>query len=130
MNPQFRGGQNIAMKLPKAQFEQTVAFYRDVLGMDVADESRSDIAAGVRQCASVQFGPVKLWLDRVDNCTSAELWLELFADDVEQATDYLVEHGVSPRDELEPLPPGMAAHWITNPAGVPHLVRHADGSAP
>lgn len=126
MNPQFRGGQNIAMKLPKAQFEQTVAFYRDVLGMDVADQSGTDVAAGVQQSASVQFGPVTLWLDQVDNYASAELWLELFTDDVEQATSHLADHGVSPQDELEPLPPGMAAHWITNPVGVPHLVRRPD----
>ena len=126
MNPQFRGGQNIAMKLPKAQFEQTVAFYRDVLGMDVVDESEADVAAGVQQCSSVQFGPVKLWFDRVDNYASAELWLELFTDDVERAASHLAEHGVSPQDELEPLPKGMEGHWITNPVGIPHLVRHAD----
>jgi catechol 2,3-dioxygenase-like lactoylglutathione lyase family enzyme len=125
MNPQFRGGQNIAMKLPKAQFEQTVAFYRDVLGMGVVDQSGTDIAAGVQQSASVQFGPVTLWLDQVDNYTSAEIWLELFTDDLEQATSHLAERGVSPQDELEPLPPEMAGHWITNPVGIPHLVRRA-----
>ncbi|MCC3761782.1 VOC family protein [Glycomyces sp. TRM65418] len=126
MNPHFRGGQNIAMKLPKAQFDRTLAFYRDVLGMDVVDESGTDIADGVRQSASVQFGPVKLWFDRVDNYASAELWLELFTDDVELAADHLAAHGVEPQDELEPLPPGMTAHWITNPAGIPHLVRRPD----
>ncbi|WP_228811119.1 hypothetical protein [Nocardia otitidiscaviarum] len=29
MTPTFRGGHNIAMKLPRAQFDRTVAFYRD-----------------------------------------------------------------------------------------------------
>jgi catechol 2,3-dioxygenase-like lactoylglutathione lyase family enzyme len=114
------------MKLPKAKFEETVAFYRDVLGMEVVDESAAGIASGVQQCASIQFGPVKLWFDRVDNYASAELWLELFTDDVEQATGHLAEHGVEPQDELEALPPGLTAHWVTNPVGIPHLVRRAD----
>nr|CEL22935.1 hypothetical protein [Kibdelosporangium sp. MJ126-NF4] len=114
------------MKLPKAQYEQTVAFYRDVLGMDVMDESDVDVAAGVPQSASVQFGPVKLWFDRVDNYSRAELWLELFTDDVDDATRHLAAHSVVPQDELESLPPGMTAHWITNPVGVPHIVRLAD----
>ncbi|MFC7639824.1 VOC family protein [Streptosporangium lutulentum] len=38
MRPTFQGGRNIAMKLPKAQFDRTVAFYRDVLGMEVTEE--------------------------------------------------------------------------------------------
>lgn len=40
MTAQFSGGQDIAMNLPKAQFEATVGFYRDVLGMDVTDGKR------------------------------------------------------------------------------------------
>ncbi|MGW5410357.1 VOC family protein [Actinomadura geliboluensis] len=83
MSPTFRGGHNIAMKLPKAQFDRTVAFYRDVLGMEVTDESGQ---SAVDQCASVQLGPVKLWFDRVDNYARADLWLELFTDDVDAAT--------------------------------------------
>ncbi|GAB3647570.1 VOC family protein [Glycomyces tarimensis] len=124
MNPQFNGGHNIAMKLPRAQFEQTIAFYRDVLGLEVIDESEA--VAGVPQSASVRFGPVKLWLDRVDNYAQAEVWLEVFTDDVKAATRHLAEHGVHPQDELEPLPEGLDAHWITNPAGIPHIVRLAD----
>lgn len=126
MNPKFQGGHNIAMKLPKAQFDRTIAFYRDALGMNVVDEPQAAAAAGLAQSASVQFGPVKLWFDRVDNYSGAELWLELFTDDVELATKHLAGHGVSPQDELESLPSDTEAHWITNPAGVPHLVRRAD----
>jgi hypothetical protein len=35
---------------------------------------------------------------RADNCAQAELW-------------------------PEPLPDGLPAHWISNPAGIPHIVR-------
>ncbi|MCP2332161.1 hypothetical protein G443_002431 [Actinoalloteichus cyanogriseus DSM 43889] len=37
-SPRFRGGPNIAMKLPAARFDDTVAFYRDVLGLHVTEE--------------------------------------------------------------------------------------------
>ncbi|SDK62385.1 Glyoxalase/Bleomycin resistance protein/Dioxygenase superfamily protein [Glycomyces sambucus] len=126
MTPRFEGGRNIAMKLPKARFDAVVAFYRDVLGMTVTDESDADVAAGVAQCASVAFGPVTLWLDRVDNYTGAELWLELCTDDVDAAMAHLAAHGVSPQDELEALPPGSDGHWISNPVMIPHLVRRPD----
>lgn len=65
--PEFRGGLNVAMKLPKAQFDRTVAFYRDVLGLEVADESGPHVVTAVPRCASLRFGPVTLWLDQVDN---------------------------------------------------------------
>ncbi|NNH68521.1 VOC family protein [Nocardia uniformis] len=126
MKPAFRGGNNIAMKLPKAQFDRTVAFYRDVLGMEVTDDSGEAIAEGVVQSAAIRFGPVTLWLDRVDNYAHADLWLELFTDDVDRATEYLATHGIPVQDELEPLPSGMNAHWISNPVGVPHIVRLSD----
>jgi len=123
MRPHFEGGHNIAMKLPKAKFDQTVAFYRDVLGMKVTDETGLGVDGVVSQCASIQFGPVKLWLDRVDNYARADLWLEIFTDDVDLATEHLAAHNVLPQDELEEFPPGMQAHWISNPVGIPHIVR-------
>ena len=126
MNPTFRGGHNIAMKLPKAQFDQTVVFYRETLGMEVTDNSDESVAEGVIQSASIRFGPVTLWLDRVDNYARADLWLDLFTDDVDRATEHLAAHGVHVQDELEPLPSGMNAHWISNPVGIPHIVRLPD----
>jgi catechol 2,3-dioxygenase-like lactoylglutathione lyase family enzyme len=115
----FDGGTNIAMKLPKADYERTVAFYRDVLGMDITEEHVDGVAAS----SSLRFGPVTLWLDRVDNYTRGEVWLELFTGDVPAAMDHLAAHGLAAQDELEPLPEGLDAHWITNPAGITHLVR-------
>lgn len=123
MTPAFRGGHNIAMKLPSIEYDNTVAFYRDTLGMDVREHE----GYGTVTCsAAVAFGPITLWLDRVDNYASAGVWLELFTDDVELATRHLAANGVLPQDELEPMPSGMNAHWITNPAMVPHIVRRPD----
>lgn len=122
MSPRFEAGPDIAMKLPKAQYDQTITFYRDILGMEVTEEESTEVAA----TALVRFGPMKLWLDRVDSYAQAELWLELFTDDVAGAVDHLREHGVPTQDELEPLPSTMDAHWISNPASIPHLVRRKE----
>jgi hypothetical protein len=126
MSTHFRGGHNLAMKLPKAQFEATVAFYRDVLNMEVTEVSSESLEGVVPQSVSVQFGPVTLWLDRVDNYAQAEVWLELFTDDVEAATQHLAQHAVPTQDELEAFPAGLVAHWISNPAGIPHVLRRPE----
>lgn len=126
MTTTFRGGTNVAMKLPKAQFDRTVEFYRDVLGLTVTEETGAETLAAVDRSVAVDFGPMTLWLDRVDNYAQAGLWLELFTDDVDGATEYLAGRGIEPQDELERLPGGLAAHWITNPAGIPHIVRTPD----
>lgn len=117
--PEFDGGANIAMKIPKVDFERTVAFYRDVLGMPVTRTNEP----GVSESARVLFGPVTLWLDRVDNYPRADMWLELHTPDVAAATQHLCAHGVHTQDELEPLSSDFDGHWITNPVGITHLVR-------
>jgi catechol 2,3-dioxygenase-like lactoylglutathione lyase family enzyme len=118
----FEGSVNIAMKIPAAQFDQTVAFYRDVLGLPAEDVTGTEIAAGVARSVGVEFGPNRLWLDEVPNYSRSDVWLELSTDDVPAAMEHLAAAGVTPRDELEPLPDTMRAHWIANPAGVVHLV--------
>jgi catechol 2,3-dioxygenase-like lactoylglutathione lyase family enzyme len=130
MKPTFRGGLNVAMKIPKARYDETVAFYRDILGMDVTDQTGAPgVVDAVPRCASVRFGPVTLWLDMVESYARSDLWLELFTDDVEQAIAHLVDNGVATIDEVEPLPEAMDAHWVSNPAGVTHLVRLPDQPA-
>jgi len=84
------------------------------------------VVDAVPRCASLQFGPVTLWLDLVENYPRADLWLELFTDDVPAAMDHLAQHGITAQDELEPLPEGTTGHWITNPSGITHLLRTAD----
>ena len=37
--PQFSGGANIAIKCPSHTYEQTVAFYRDTLGLTVTKQN-------------------------------------------------------------------------------------------
>ncbi|RJL31872.1 VOC family protein [Bailinhaonella thermotolerans] len=120
--PEFTPGLNIAMKIPKADYARTVAFYRDTLGLNVRQADASD-APTVAETHTVEFGPMTLWLDRVDTCTRAELWLQLQTDDLPAAVATLAATGVRPCDEVEPLPShGTRTHWIKNPAGIVHLL--------
>ncbi|WP_017541317.1 VOC family protein [Nocardiopsis halophila] len=121
-NVRFEGGVNIAMKIPKADYEDTVRFYRDTLGLPVTDHPATGAPSVARTC-SVEFGPVTLWLDRVDAYSRSDLWLELRTSDVPAAAAHLAGAGTPTCDEVEPFEDTDAqAHWIRNPAGVVHLL--------
>lgn len=38
MNSKFEAGINIAIKVPKSKYEKTVAFYRDILKLEVEEK--------------------------------------------------------------------------------------------
>jgi hypothetical protein len=122
MNITFQGGINIAIKIPKAKYEATLTFYRDILKLDV--EERKINNPTVSRTHSVTFGPNTIWLDCVDNYTHSETWLELRTPDVESATKYLESRGVYPCDELEQIPENM--HWIMDPAGTVFILTRTD----
>ncbi|SFC19116.1 hypothetical protein SAMN05421747_1069 [Parapedobacter composti] len=113
MDIKFEAGINIAIKIPKSKYEKTVAFYRDVLKLEV--EEKPITSPTVSRTHRVKFGSNVVWLDCVDNYTHSETWLQLTVPDVEAATGYLRSQGVETCDELEALPENM--HWITDPAG-------------
>ena len=110
----FRGGKNIAMKLPLNVFEQTVAFYRDVLRLTIVEQTEDSVA--------IEFGTQILWLDRVDHIRRPEIWLEIVTEDIDAAADHFINEGVARRDEVERLPEGFKGFWIANPADIIHLV--------
>lgn len=113
MSNTFSGGVNIAIKIPKSKYDQTVAFYRDTLKLQVEEKPIDNPT--VSRTHQVKFGPNTVWLDCVDNYTHSEVWLELKTPDVESATKYLQSRGINPCDELEQIPSDM--HWIMDPAG-------------
>ncbi|WNI37080.1 VOC family protein [Chryseobacterium sp. SG20098] len=113
MNPKFEAGINIAIKIPKNKYEKTVAFYREILKLEVKERPINNDT--VSRTHEVKFGNNIIWLDCVDNYTHSETWLQLTVPDVEAATEYLRSNGVETCDEIEELPDNM--HWITDPAG-------------
>ncbi len=112
--PRFRGGVNIAVKVPPPQFDETVRFYRETLGLPCRVEESGS--------AVVEYGPNRLWLDPVPTASHAEVWLEVVADDPEAAAAHLARAGVVRRDEIEPLPDGFRGFWVASPAGTITLV--------
>ena len=113
MDTNFKAGINIAIKIPKSKYEKTVAFYRDILKLEVEEIPIENLT--VSKTHKVKFGNNIIWLDCVDNYTHSETWLQLTVPDVEIATHYLKLNGVETCDELEELPENM--HWIQDPAG-------------
>jgi len=117
--PVFSGGINIALKIPRSKYEQTVDFYKNVLKLSTEEKPIHN--PNVSRTHRVEFGPNILWLDCVDHCTHAETWLELRTDNVENATRHLADHGINTCDELEQIPGDM--HWIMDPAGTVFIVK-------
>jgi hypothetical protein len=110
----FAAGRNIAMKVPPHQYEATVSFYREVLALpEIAAHSPSVVFA---------FGSNHLWIDRVPGMSQAEIWLEVVTHDLEAASEHLKSAGVVRCDDIEPLPQGLHAFWVSSPASIVHLV--------
>ncbi len=114
IRPSFSAGKNIALKVPPHQFDATVAFYRDVLGLKPVDEFEPAVV--------FEFGANRLWIDRTPALSQAELWLEIETRDAKRAAAYLDAQGVTRCDAIEALPEGFDGLWIMNPAGIVHLV--------
>ena len=116
--PTFTGGANVALKLPERLYRQTLEFYRDTLGLSV-EEKGDDLSI-------VDFGPIRLSLDRVPRQSQPDIWLQLETPDTGAAKRALERAGVTICDEVEPLPEGFDGIWIAAPSGTIHLV---DGTA-
>lgn len=113
---QFEPGRNIAMKIPAHEYENTLRFYRDVVGL------KQIASTGECDTPRFEFGDKVLWLDRVAGISQAEIWLELVTNDVDGAVRQLEQHGCHRRDEIEPLPQGFNAFWVSSPSNIIHLV--------
>ncbi len=118
MTPEFTGGPNIAIKTPSHQFEATVGFYRDVLGLEEVETSGESV--------SFRFGANRLWVDCVPQLSKAEVWLEVATDNVEAAAKYLSERGVIRRDEVEALPGSVRGFWVCDAASNIILIHEPD----
>jgi catechol 2,3-dioxygenase-like lactoylglutathione lyase family enzyme len=113
-SPQFSGGANIAIKCPIHTYDQTIAFYRDALGLPLIEEEADGCI--------FQFGPNRLWIDKVPNLSQPDIWLELETNDTEAAAAFLKVNGVPRRDEIEQLREDFDGFFISAPNGVIHLV--------
>lgn len=113
----IKPGSNIALKVPLYKWDETVAFYRDKVGLEVVKRTDDAVA--------FQFGEIVLWIDRVVRQSQVDVWLELRANDATEALDHL---GSPQRDELEPLG-DVKGHWTSDPAGVVLLISETDAAS-
>ena len=118
MQPTYTPGRNIAMKVPPHEYDKTLSFYRDILGLREVSAS----APSPSDSKVFQFGEMRLWIDKIAGISQAEIWLEVVTDDIAAAARHLEAEGVIRRDEIEPLPDGFQGFWICNPANLIHLI--------
>ncbi|WP_026261493.1 VOC family protein [Kiloniella laminariae] len=121
MTAKFSGGKNIAMKVPPHQYDATVKFYRDLLGLE-------QIGGPAGDAVGFKFGSNNLWIDKVPAMSQAELWLEIVTDDTTAAAKVLSESGIVRCDEIEDLGKSFDGYWVSSPASIIHLVNAQDGS--
>ena len=114
MKPLYDGSRHIALKVPPHQYEATVAFYRDIIGLKPLTNHLPHIG--------FHFGTNQLWIDKAPGTSQAELWLEIAAEDVASAATHLGYAGVVRCDEIEELPEGHKDFWITSPCQIIHHV--------
>lgn len=107
-------GTNIALKVPAEQYQKTLAFYRDAVGLEQVH--------GEEGSHAFRFGTMTLWIDKVAEGGTAEVWLELYAKNTAAAAEHLRAAGAQRCDEVEQLPQGFDGFFIRNPAGIVHLV--------
>ena len=118
MTDRLYGGIDIAMKVPSHQYQATIAFYRDTIGLkEITDKAPA---------IGFELGPNKLWIDEAPMMSRAEIWLELFTGDIDDAAAHLEKSGVVRCDAIEPLPEGFKGGWITSPANIIHMVREPE----
>ncbi|QKX16253.1 VOC family protein [Microbulbifer sp. YPW1] len=116
MDLEFEPGKNIAMKIPAHEYESTVRFYRNVLQL------KELTGSGAEDTPKFDFGGKVLWLDCMPGLSQSEIWLEIVASDIGKAAEHLKDQGCRRRDEIEPLPDGFKAFWISSPSNIIHLV--------
>ena len=113
--PRMSGGANIALKIPRFRYEETVRFYSEALGLPLL--GRSDPTPEFPDgCPVFRFGENRLWLDPIPRYAKSDVWLQVVAPDHERARAHIEAAGTPVRDELEPLG-DFPGHWISDPAG-------------
>lgn len=119
MEKLFKPGKNIAIKVPRHEFNEKVAFYRDVLGLSVLEAARSP---DTFDSIAFDFDGKTLWIDCVSTMSQAEIWLEILTTNLEAAKRHFLDSGCVIYDEIESLPGDFKGFWISSPSNIIHLV--------
>ena len=118
MKAEMKGGIDIALKVPSHQYQQTLDFYRNTIGLE---EITDKVPA-----TEFMLGPNRLWIDEAPTMSQAELWLELFTPDFTATAEQMAPQGVTRCDSVELLPEGFNGGWIMSPCNIVHMVREPE----
>jgi len=110
----FGGGRNIAIKVPFHLYNQTIEFYRDILGLKVLEENQNGF--------QFKFGEISLYIDKVEHLSQAEVWLEIRVNSIELASKYFDEKRITRCDKIEKLPKDFKGFWVLSPSNIVHLI--------
>jgi hypothetical protein len=69
-----------------------------------------------------EFSGKKLWIDKVNHLSQSEIWLEIVCNNITEAKKYFKKTEITRRDEIEKLPDGLQAFWISSPNDIVHLI--------
>lgn len=116
----FEGGPNIAIKIPPEKYDNTVHFYRNVLLMDVHEQTAEH--SGVVRSHRVTFGTTVLSLDCVAGQAKVEICLEIRWSGQDDAVQFLEANGIEITAAPGELPDNP--HWIRDPAGVTAFLKY------
>ena len=91
MKPTFSPGTNIAIKFPVHEYNSTVAFYRDILGLKPVELESPDNYESI----AFEFGDKNLWVDKTSGISQAEIWLEIKTDNLDTGAKILLFYSVN-----------------------------------
>ncbi len=118
VKPNFEPGDNIAIKVPSHQYDRTVLFYKDVLGLEIVSAGSQE----PQERMAFKFGNQNLWINCAPETSQSELWLEVKTDNIEKAAEYFNHHQAVRYDDIEPLARELKGFWISSPANIFHLI--------
>ncbi|AHG18656.1 hypothetical protein Z042_02825 [Chania multitudinisentens RB-25] len=118
MNVEIKGGIDIAIKVPAHEYQQTLVFYRNTIGLKEITDKPPAIG--------FELGPNRLWIDEAPGLSQAEVWLELFTPDFGLAAQHIKECGITRCDTVEPLPEGFKGGWLMSPCNIVHMLREPE----
>ena len=100
--------------MPPREFDQTVAFYRHVLGLEhLETHGRTEAFRFGSCCRWIDFAPHLSQRSSGSSCRPTI-----------PPPPHLAQHGVTRCHEVERLPEGFDGFWIVNPADIVHPVAH------
>lgn len=105
---EFTGGNNIALKIPKFKYDETVHFYKEIISLPYL--------GFISASHAFQFGEITLWLDCMENYSRQDVWLEIQTNDRTAAAEYFQEKHIDRRDEVE-IHENSEGYWISDPSG-------------